>query len=77
MIHLRTRWIGLLLLAGISLVQFRDLPDKLDETAYLGWLYPLLVAGCAVAGPGCCPAPGKTATPWGWSSRPERSSSAP
>lgn len=48
--HLRTHWIGLLLLAGIGLVHFRDIPDKLSETPYLGWLYVLLVAGCAAAG---------------------------
>ena len=46
----RTHWIGLLLLAGIAWMHYRDIPDKLGETAYLGWGYILLVAGCAAAG---------------------------
>ncbi|QFP76073.1 hypothetical protein [Deinococcus sp. AJ005] len=48
--HLQDHWFGLLLLAGIGWMHFRDIPDKLGETAYLGWLYILLVAGCAAAG---------------------------
>jgi hypothetical protein len=48
--HLRDHWLGVLLLAGIGWIHFRDIPDKLNETAYLGWLYILLVAGCAAAG---------------------------
>ena len=31
-------------------MHFRDIPGKLAETPYLGWLYILLVAGCAAAG---------------------------
>lgn len=46
----RTHWIGLLLLAGIAWIHYRGIPDKLGETAYLGWSYILLVAGCAAAG---------------------------
>ena len=45
-----THWIGLLLLAGIAWIHYRGIPDKLGETAYLGWSYILLVAGCAAAG---------------------------
>lgn len=48
--YLQDHWTGALLLAGIGFIHFRDIPDKLDETAYLGWLYILLVAGCAAAG---------------------------
>lgn len=48
--HLQDHWIGLLLLTGIGWMHFKDIPDKLGETAYLGWLYVLLVAGCAAAG---------------------------
>ncbi|OLV18932.1 hypothetical protein [Deinococcus marmoris] len=48
--YLQDHWIGVLLLAGIGFIHFRDIPDKLGETAYLGWLYILLVAGCAAAG---------------------------
>lgn len=48
--YLQDHWIGVLLLAGIGWIHFRDIPEKLDETAYLGWLYILLVAGCAAAG---------------------------
>ena len=48
--YLQDHWTGLLLLAGIGFIHFRDIPEKLDETAYLGWLYILLVAGCAAAG---------------------------
>ena len=43
-------WPGLLLLAGVAWIHFKDIPDKLGETAYLGWLYILLVVGCAAAG---------------------------
>jgi len=43
-------WPALLLLAGTALIHFKDIPDKLGETPYLGWLYILLVAGCAAAG---------------------------
>jgi hypothetical protein len=46
----RTNWLGILLLAAIAWIHYRDIPDKLGETAYLGWLYILLVAGCAAAG---------------------------
>lgn len=48
--HFQDHWIGLLLLTGIGWMHLRDIPDKLGETAYLGWLYILLVAGCAAAG---------------------------
>ena len=48
--HLQDHWFGLLLLTAIGWLHFRDIPDKLSETAYLGWLYILLVAGCAAAG---------------------------
>ncbi len=48
--HFQDHWTGLLLLTGIGWMHFRDVPDKLGETAYLGWLYILLVAGCAAAG---------------------------
>ncbi|MFC3832917.1 MULTISPECIES: hypothetical protein [Deinococcus] len=41
---------GLLLLTLIGWMHFRDVPSKLAETPYLGWLYILLVAGCAAAG---------------------------
>ncbi len=41
---------GLALLAVIAWVHFKDIPDKLQETDYLGWSYILLVAGCAAAG---------------------------
>ncbi|WP_161883167.1 hypothetical protein [Deinococcus alpinitundrae] len=43
-------WPALLLLAGIAFIHFKDIPDKLSETPYLGWLYILLVVGCAAAG---------------------------
>lgn len=43
-------WPGLLLLAGVAWIHFKDIPDKMGETAYLGWLYILLVVGCAAAG---------------------------
>ncbi|WP_019012326.1 hypothetical protein [Deinococcus aquatilis] len=43
-------WLGLLLLAGVAWLHYRDIPDKLGETPYLGWMYILLVAGCAAAG---------------------------
>ena len=43
-------WLGLLLLAGIAWIHYQGIPDKLGETAYLGWSYILLVAGCAAAG---------------------------
>ncbi|WP_407543264.1 hypothetical protein Q0M94_26185 (plasmid) [Deinococcus radiomollis] len=46
----RSHWIGLLLLAGIAWIHYRGIPDKLGETAYLGWSYILLVVGCAAAG---------------------------
>lgn len=48
--HLQDHWFGVLLLAGIGWMHFRDIPSKLGETPYLGWLYILLVAGCAAAG---------------------------
>ena len=41
---------GLILLTIIVWIHFKDIPDKLSETAYLGWAYILLVAGCAAAG---------------------------
>lgn len=43
-------WIGLIVLAGIGWVHYKDIPGKLGETPYLGWMYILLVAGCAAAG---------------------------
>lgn len=43
-------WPGLVLLAATAWIHFRDIPDKFGETPYLGWLYVLLVAGCAAAG---------------------------
>lgn len=46
----RNHWLGVLLLAGIALVHFLGIPDKLGETPYMGWMYILLVAGCAAAG---------------------------
>jgi len=46
----RTHWLGAVLLAGIAWIHYRDIPDKLGETAYLGWGYSLLVMGCAAAG---------------------------
>ncbi len=42
--------LGLALLAITAWIHFVDIPDKLGETAYLGWAYILLVAGCAAAG---------------------------
>lgn len=42
--------LGAALLAVIAWVHFKDIPDKLKETDYLGWAYILLVAGCAAAG---------------------------
>ncbi|WP_420593464.1 hypothetical protein [Deinococcus sp.] len=50
MTHLKDHWFALLLLIGIGFIHFKDIPDKLGETPYLGWLYILLVAGCAAAG---------------------------
>jgi len=50
MIKTYTHGIGLVLLAGIAWIHFQGIPDKLGETAYLGWSYILLVAGCAAAG---------------------------
>ncbi|THF69299.1 hypothetical protein E7T06_12450 [Deinococcus sp. Arct2-2] len=47
---LRHHGLGLILLLGIGWIHFRDIPDKLGETPSLGWLYILLVAGCAAAG---------------------------
>ncbi len=44
------RSIPLILLAAIAWIHFKDIPDKLGETPYLGWLYILLVVGCAAAG---------------------------
>ena len=41
---------SLVLLAVVAFMHFRDIPGKLGETPYLGWLYILLVAGCAAAG---------------------------
>ena len=41
---------GLVLLALIGWIHFRDIPDKLGETPYMGWLSIPLVAGCAAAG---------------------------
>ncbi len=41
---------GLALLAGIAWMHFKDIPDKLGETPYMGFMYILLVAGCAAAG---------------------------
>ena len=50
MTHLKDHWFALLLLLGTGFMHFRDIPGKLGETPYLGWLYILLVAGCAAAG---------------------------
>ena len=44
------RLASLVLLAVVAFTHFRDIPGKLGETSYLGWLYLLLVAGCAAAG---------------------------
>jgi hypothetical protein len=41
---------GLVLLAGIAWMHLKDIPDKLGETPYMGFMYILLVAGCAAAG---------------------------
>ncbi len=41
---------GLALLTAIAWTHFKDIPDKLGETPYMGWGYILLVAGCAAAG---------------------------
>lgn len=43
-------WLGLILLAAVAWIHYRDIPGKLGETPYLGWMYILLVAGCAAAG---------------------------
>lgn len=45
-----TRLTSLALLAAVALMHYRDIPGKLAETPYLGWMYILLVAGCAAAG---------------------------
>jgi len=45
-----TRISALGLLAAIAWLHYKDIPGKLGETPYLGWLYILLVAGCAAAG---------------------------
>ncbi|GHF57804.1 hypothetical protein HNQ07_003958 [Deinococcus metalli] len=45
-----SRSVALGLLAVTAWIHFKDIPDKLGETAYLGWLYILLVVGCAAAG---------------------------
>jgi hypothetical protein len=41
---------GLALLAIIAWIHFKDIPDKLGETPYMGMGYILLVAGSAAAG---------------------------
>ena len=41
---------SLVLLAAVAFMHSRDIPGKLGETPYLGWMYILLVAGCAAAG---------------------------
>jgi hypothetical protein len=41
---------SLVLLAAIAFMHYRDIPSKLGETPYLGWMYILLMAGCAAAG---------------------------
>ncbi len=41
---------SLVLLAAVAFMHYRDIPGKLGETPYLGWMYILLVAGCAAAG---------------------------
>lgn len=43
-------WLGLILLASVAWMHYRDIPGKLGETPYLGWMYILLVAGCSAAG---------------------------
>ncbi|WP_102125982.1 hypothetical protein [Deinococcus planocerae] len=50
MSHAARHWLGLMLLAAVAWIHYRDIPGKLGETPYLGWLYILLVAGCAAAG---------------------------
>lgn len=42
--------LALALLTVTGWIHFRDIPEKLGETPYMGWLYILLVAGCAAAG---------------------------
>ena len=44
------RLVSLALLAAVAFMHYRDIPGKLGETPYLGWMYILLVAGCAAAG---------------------------
>jgi hypothetical protein len=44
------RLTSLALLAAVAFMHYRDIPAKLNETPYLGWMYILLVAGCAAAG---------------------------
>jgi hypothetical protein len=50
MTYLQRNWIGVLLLIVFGWIHYIAIPDKIQETAYLGWLYILLVAGCAAAG---------------------------
>ncbi|WP_293913014.1 hypothetical protein [Deinococcus sp.] len=50
MTYLQRNWTGVLLLAAFGWIHYIAVPDKIQETAYLGWLYILLVAGCAAAG---------------------------
>jgi hypothetical protein len=40
-----TRAAGAVGLAGIGLIHLLDLPSKLDETPYIGWMYIALIAG--------------------------------
>jgi hypothetical protein len=35
-------------LAGIGLIHLLDLPSKLDETPYLGWMYIALIVGAVL-----------------------------
>ncbi|MEA2213229.1 MAG: hypothetical protein QOF83_3177 [Solirubrobacteraceae bacterium] len=40
-----TRASGVVGLAGMGLIHLLDLPSKLDETPYIGWMYIALIAG--------------------------------
>ncbi|AZI44221.1 hypothetical protein EHF33_15085 [Deinococcus psychrotolerans] len=45
-----SRLTSLVVLTVVAFMHYRDIPGKLGETPYLGWMYILLVAGCAAAG---------------------------
>lgn len=40
-----TRAAGVVGLAGLGLIHLLDLPSKLDETPYIGWMYIALIVG--------------------------------